>query len=118
MNADGLVASMTFGGSPAQGRGFSIILMLRHVLETCRRVDEAVAALTRIPIAMAHNVTLLDRSAAHATLYLGPGRAPGVTADPLCTNHQERSRVAGARGAQLDGRTPRGACDPSGRRPA
>lgn len=90
MNADGLVASMTFGGSPAQGRGFSIILMLRYVLETCRRVEEAVAALSRIPIAMAHNVTLLDRSGAHATLYLGPGRAPGVTADPLCTNHQEQ----------------------------
>jgi len=90
MNADGLVASMTFGGSRAQGRGFSIILMLRYVLETCRRVEEAVAALSRIPIAMAHNVTLLDRSGAHATLYLGPGRAPGVTADPLCTNHQEQ----------------------------
>ena len=90
MNADGLVASMTFGGSRAQGRGFSIILMLRYVLETCRRVGEAVAALSRIPIAMAHNVTLLDRSGAHATLYLGPGRAPGVTADPLCTNHQEQ----------------------------
>jgi predicted choloylglycine hydrolase len=89
MNADGLVASMTFGGSRAQGRGFSIILMLRYVLETCRCVEEAIAALSRIPIAMAHNVTLLDRSGAHATLYLGPTRAPGVTADPLCTNHQE-----------------------------
>ena len=80
MNADGLVASMTFGGSPAQGRGFSIILMLRYVLETCRRVEQAIAALSRIPVAMAHNVTLLDRSGAHATLFLGPGRAPGVTA--------------------------------------
>ena len=28
MNEDGLVASLTAGGSPAQGRGFSIILML------------------------------------------------------------------------------------------
>jgi len=89
MNADGLVASMTFGGSRAQGRGFSILLMLRYVLETCRRVDQAVAALSRIPVAMAQNVTLLDRSGAHATLFLGPGRAPGVTAEPLCTNHQE-----------------------------
>ena len=90
MNADGLVASMTFGGSRAQGRGFSIILMLRYVLETCRRVEEAVVALSRIPIAMAHNVILLDRSGTHAMLYLGPDRAPGVTADPLCTNHQEQ----------------------------
>jgi predicted choloylglycine hydrolase len=90
MNVDGLVASMTFGGSRAQGPGFSIILMLRYVLETCRCIEEAIVALSRIPIAMAHNVTLLDRSGAHATLYLGPDRAPGVTADPLCTNHQEQ----------------------------
>jgi predicted choloylglycine hydrolase len=81
--------SMTFGGSPAQGCGFSIILMLRYVLETCRQVDDAIAVLSRIPIVMAHNVTLLDRSGAHATLYLGPGRAPGVTTDSHCTNHQE-----------------------------
>ena len=53
--------------------------MLRYVLETCRACDEAVAALTRIPIAMAHNVTLLDRSGTHATLFLGPDRAPAVT---------------------------------------
>jgi predicted choloylglycine hydrolase len=90
MNADGLVASMTFGGSRVQSRGFSIILMLRYVLETCRSVEQAIAALTRIPVAMSHNVTLLDRSGAHATLFLGPGRAPGVTAEPLCTNHQEQ----------------------------
>ena len=99
MNADGLVASMTFGGSPAQGRGFSIILMLRYVLETCRRVDEAVAALTRIPVAMSHNVTLLDRSGAHATLYLGPGRAPGVTARAALHQSPGAGRLARARGA-------------------
>ena len=29
MNADGLVASLTFGGSPAQGAGFSLILTQR-----------------------------------------------------------------------------------------
>ncbi|MBN9264084.1 MAG: peptidase C45, partial [Hyphomicrobium sp.] len=41
MNEDGLVASITFGGSAAMGRGFAVILMLRYVLETCRRVDDA-----------------------------------------------------------------------------
>ena len=89
MNQDGLAASMTFGGSPARGEGFAIILMLRYVLETCREVDEAVAALIRIPVAMAHNVTLLDRSGAHATLFLGPDRPPAVTRELCCTNHQE-----------------------------
>jgi predicted choloylglycine hydrolase len=90
MNEHGLVASQTFGGRPALGQGFSLLLMLRYVLETCRRVDEAVAALCRIPIAQAHNVTVLDRSGACATLFLGPDRAPAVTADRVCTNHQEQ----------------------------
>ena len=90
MNEDGLAASLTFGGSPAQGEGFSVILMLRYVLETCRRVDEAVAALRRIPIALSQNATLLDRSGDYATLFLGPDRAPAVTQLRVCTNHQEQ----------------------------
>ena len=90
MNADGLVASMNFGGSPAQGQGFSALLMLRYVLETCRRVDEAAAALVRIPIAQSHNITVLDRTGDYATLFLGPDRAPAVTQARACTNHQEQ----------------------------
>lgn len=47
-------------------------------------------ALSRIPIAQSQNVTLLDRSGSFATLFLGPDRAPAVTADQICTNHQEQ----------------------------
>jgi predicted choloylglycine hydrolase len=90
MNEDGLIASMTFGGSPALGLGFSAILMLRYALETCRTVNEATSALSRIPIAQSHNVTLLDKSGAYATLLLGPDRVPAVAADQVGTNHQER----------------------------
>ncbi len=89
MNEDGLVASLTFGGSPDEGRGFSVILMLRYVLEICRHVEEAVAALSRIPIALSQNVMLLDRSGAYATVFLGPDRAPAVSRARACTNHQE-----------------------------
>jgi len=89
MNEDGLVASLTAGGGQRQGPGFSIILILRYLLETCRRVDEAIAALCRIPIATSQNVTLLDRSGAYATLYLGPDRMPAVTRKRTCANHQE-----------------------------
>ncbi len=89
MNEEGLVASLTFVASEAEGPGFSVILMLRYVLETCRRVDQAIAALRRIPIAMSHNVTLLDRSGAYATLFLGPDREPAVSRARACTNHQE-----------------------------
>jgi predicted choloylglycine hydrolase len=88
MNADGLVASLTFGGSPAQGAGFSVILILRYVLETCRRTTEAVNALCRIPIALSQNVTVLDKTGAYATVFLGPGRAPEVSRLPACANHQ------------------------------
>ena len=94
MNEDGLVASLAFGGDPASGQGFSIILMLRYVLETCCRVDEAVAVLSRIPVALSQNVVLLDRSGAHATLFLGPRRVPGVSLIRACTNHQEPPAAA------------------------
>src|SRR5690242_5552439 len=59
MNGDGLVASVTFGGSAAQGAGFAIILVGRYVLETCRHVSEAVSTLCRIPVALSQNVTVL-----------------------------------------------------------
>lgn len=90
MNEDGLVASLTFGGSFARGRGFSMILILRYVLETCRTVAEAVAVFIRIPVPMSQNVTVLDRSGAFATVFLGPDRAPSVTDARVCTNHQDR----------------------------
>jgi predicted choloylglycine hydrolase len=93
MNEDGLAASLTaVPGDP--GRGFSIILLLRYVLETCRQVDEAAAALVRIPLALPQNVTLLDRSGDHATLFLGPHREPAVSRALACTNHQETVNAA------------------------
>lgn len=61
MNEEGLVASVTFGGGCIQHPGFSIILMIRYVLETYRRVSDAVEALCRIPVALSQNVTALDR---------------------------------------------------------
>lgn len=89
MNADGLVASVTFGGSPAQGEGFSIILIARYVLETCSHVTDAVHALCRIPVALSQNVTVLDKTGAYATVYLTPDRDASVSQTPICTNHQE-----------------------------
>lgn len=89
MNEDGLVASLTDGGSRAQGLGFSVILMLRYVLETCSSVDQAILALSRIPIALSQNVTLLDRTGQFATVFLGPDREAAVSRIPACTNHQE-----------------------------
>lgn len=89
MNDEGLVASLTHGGGSERGLGFSIILMLRYVLETCRSVGEATAALSRLPVAQSQNVVLLDRMGDHATLFLGPTRKPAVGRALTCTNHQE-----------------------------
>lgn len=90
MNADGLAVSIALGGSAAVGEGFAIILVARYLLETCRDVPEAVAALLRIPVAASHNVVLLDRSGDHATVYLEPDREPAVVRGLACANHQER----------------------------
>ena len=95
MNADGLVASVTFGGSPAQGLGFSIILIIRYILETCSKVSEAVAALCRIPVALSQNVTVLGRTGTYATVFLSPERAPSVSRTPVCANHQDASVSTG-----------------------
>ncbi len=111
MNEDGLVASLAFGGSPAQGVGFSVILLLRYVLETCRYVDEAVAALSRIPIAASQNVVLLDRYGSHATLFLGPDRAPAVMRSRACANHQDGP--ASRASAERLGMVERALADPS-----
>jgi predicted choloylglycine hydrolase len=89
MNGEGLVASLAFGGGLTYARGFSISLVVRYVLETCRTVAEAAAALGRIPIAQSQNVMLLDASGVHALVHLGPDRAPAVTTARVCTNHQE-----------------------------
>ena len=89
MNEDGLVASLTFGGSRAYDQGFSIILMMRYVFETCQRVDQAVETLSRIPVAQAQNVTLLDRSGDFATVFVAPDRIPTVSKRLACANHQE-----------------------------
>ena len=89
MNEDGLVVSLTHGGGRERASGFSIILVLRYVLETCSGADDAVAALCRIPLAQSQNVMVLDRDGQYATLFLGPGRSPAITRDRTCTNHQE-----------------------------
>jgi len=88
VNDRGLAVSFTFGGRRCSGRGFSIPLAIRYVLETCATVPEGVAALARIPVQGAYNVTLVDSGANHATVWLAPGEAPVVSSDRAATNHQ------------------------------
>lgn len=89
MNADGLTASLAFGGRKISGVGFGIPLVIRYLLETASTVDEAVEKLKRIPIHMVYNVTLADAAGNCATVYVSPDREPVVTSLPIATNHQE-----------------------------
>lgn len=88
MNEDGLAISLTFGGRKAVGEGFGIPFILRYVLEFCSNVEEAVAALSRIPSHMSYNVTVVDRSGAFKTVRLAPDRSPVITDAAFTTNHQ------------------------------
>jgi len=88
VNGRGLAVSFTFGGRRCAGRGFSVPIVVRYLLETCATVAEGVAALERLPVQAAYNVTLVDREAHHATIWLAPGEPARVTADRTTTNHQ------------------------------
>lgn len=90
MNADGLAAALAFGGRKVLGTGFGIPLVVRYVLETCRTVEEACATLSRIPLHMSYSVTLVDKSARAATVFLNPDRPPEVIERAWCTNQQHR----------------------------
>ena len=88
INDAGLAVSLTFGGRPEVGDGFAIPLVVRYLLETCDTVAEARAALARIPVHAPQNLTLLDRSGAFLTAYVGPDRPVAFSETAATTNHQ------------------------------
>ena len=87
MNDAGLAASLTFGGRRGVGDGFGIPVVMRYLLEVAETVTDAEKLLSRIPVHMAYNVTVLDRNADFATIFVAPGVAPQITRLPVATNH-------------------------------
>jgi predicted choloylglycine hydrolase len=83
-----LAVSLAFGGRKVVGDGFGIPLILRYILEFCDTTPEAVNVLRRVPSHMAYNVTVLDKSGEHATIFVSPDREPVVSRQKLATNHQ------------------------------
>jgi predicted choloylglycine hydrolase len=88
VNDAGLAVSLTFGGRRDVGDGFGVPLVVRYLLEVCADVAEAREALAHLPVHAAQNLTLLDRSGAYLTAYLGPARAPEFHDVAAATNHQ------------------------------
>jgi predicted choloylglycine hydrolase len=84
INEHGLAVAIAFGGRPVVGEGFGIGLVVRYVLETAQDVQQALAVLSRVPVQLAYNVALVDRSGAAAIAMVAPDRpmalAPGLTA--------------------------------------
>jgi len=89
VNDRGLAVSITFGGRREIGEGFGIPLVVRYLLETCGDVDEASAAIGRLPVHMAYNVTMVDLAGRTATAFVGPGRQAEVRPLEVITNHQD-----------------------------
>ncbi len=90
INEDGLVVALSFGGRQEVGEGFGVPLVLRYVLETCTRTDEACAALARVPVHMSYNVTVVDRSGDFSTVFLAPGKSGDIRRLAAATNHQKK----------------------------
>ena len=90
INDAGLCVSLSFGGRKQVGVGFGIPLILRYVLETCDTTSQAAAVLCRVPTHMSYTITILDREADFATVFVTPDHGATVTRHPVATNHQER----------------------------
>ncbi|NYV76186.1 C45 family autoproteolytic acyltransferase/hydolase [Streptomyces sp. UH6] len=87
MNDAGLAVSLTFGGRYVHGPGFAVPLVLRHLLETCRTVDEALGRLRALPVAIPQNVTLVDPDRS-VTVHVGPDIPLTEAPDSCAANHQ------------------------------
>ena len=90
VNEHGLSVALSFGGRRDIGSGFGIPLILRYVLEFCSTLQEAVEVLKRVPSHMAYNVSILDRSGAHAVVWMKAGGGTEVVDAAVSTNHQGR----------------------------
>ena len=90
INESGLSVSLAFGGRRVVGEGFGMPLILRYILEFCDSADDAVHILSRVPSHMAYNVTVLDGSGNHNTVFVSPDRPALVSRRQLATNHQHQ----------------------------
>ena len=120
VNDAGLAVSLTFGGRRDVGDGFGIPIVVRYLLEVCGDVAEAREALAAIPVHAAQNLTLLDRSGAYLTAYVGPGRAarvPRHRRPPPTTRARSTGPSTRARSAPSSASSACSTCSPTRRQP-
>ncbi|WP_113910598.1 C45 family autoproteolytic acyltransferase/hydolase [Roseovarius dicentrarchi] len=101
VNEAGLAVAIAYGGRPETGIGFGITTIIRYLLETCDTVDEALAALRRVPSHMAYNLVLADASGATKGVEVLPGGGIRITPRAIATNHQSGPEQASNPGFTL-----------------
>ena len=94
INDAGLSVALAYGGRSETGEGFGITTILRYILETCDTVEDALAALRRVPSHMAYNLVLADASGHTASVELAPGGGLTIMPRAVATNHQSHGSVA------------------------
>jgi len=62
MNDDGLVVSVSLVNTEEMGAGYPMVLAIRHALQTCINVTEAVNFLESVPYGLGWNYMLMDRT--------------------------------------------------------
>jgi predicted choloylglycine hydrolase len=89
VNSRGLAATMTFGGRFTHGTGWSIPLLLRHILANYGTADEASAFLERVPHRLVQNFMFVDKEGGSNVVYAAGDRDVIVEhGAAACTNHQ------------------------------
>jgi predicted choloylglycine hydrolase len=88
INEHGLSVAIAFGGRQVVGEGFGIGLVVRYVLEFARDVPDALEALRRIPVQLAYNVALVDRSGHAVIARVAPDR-PMTIAERLTAGNRQ-----------------------------
>ena len=91
MNDAGLAVSLAYGGRQGAGDGFGIPLVVRYLLEVAETVDDARRLLSRLPVSMAYNLTVVDRNADVGTFFVAPDSKPEFFPAGLATNHRGRT---------------------------
>ena len=89
INEHGLCVSLAFGGRRSRGDGFGIAIVLRYILETCERAEQALKMLQRLPVHLPYNLAILDRRAEWRTVYISPDREPETRREPYSANRQD-----------------------------
>ncbi len=89
MNEDGLALAVTFGGRRVVGRGFAVTLLVRYLLDHCGDVAQALDAIHAVPVSLAYNLALVDRSGAAALVVLAPDHEPSVIHGEVCAGNRQ-----------------------------